>query len=195
MIYVFLADGFEELEAVAPIDMLRRAGLNVITVKVRGGEEFGYNEASGAHGLEITADICCNEIGLGSLENLQMIVLPGGALGVENLYKSENVKKLIEYCAENKIPIGAICAAPSILARRGYLKNIRATAFPTFRQYLTEGGAILEEDQNVVTDGVFTTADGVRSSIDFAVELVRVLKGDEWAEAVGTSKPAPVIKI
>jgi len=192
MIYVFLADGFEECEAVAPIDMLRRAGLNAITVKVRGGEEFGYTEVVGAHGMEITADGCCNEIGLDSLKNLQMIILPGGKTGVENLYKSENVKKIIEYCIEHEIKIGAICAAPSILARRGYLKGIKATAFPSFRHYLTEGGAVLEENRNVITDGIFTTADGVRSSLDFAFELVRVLKGSEWAEAVGTDKPAPV---
>jgi len=184
MIYVFLADGFEECEAIAPVDMLRRAGLNAITVKVRGGEEFGYTEVVGAHGIEITADGCCNEIGLNSLENLQMIVLPGGKGGVDNLYKSENIKKIIGYCVENKIRIGAICAAPSILARLGYLENIRATAYPSFRHYLTEGGAILEESEKIVTDGIFTTAVSAGVSVEFGLELVKVLKGEEESKKI-----------
>ncbi|MCL2097004.1 MAG: DJ-1/PfpI family protein [Oscillospiraceae bacterium] len=192
MVYVFLANGFEECEAVAPIDMLRRANLNVITVKVCGGEELEDDDVTGSRNIKITADIHLEEIDLRSLQNLQMIVLPGGLAGTENLFKSEKLAKIIDYCVENKIKIGAICAAPSILARRGYLKNIRATAFPTFRRYLSEGGALAEEIKNVVTDDIFTTGDGVKSSIDFAIELVRVLKGDEWADSVGTDKPAPL---
>ena len=174
MVYVFLADGFEEVEAVAPVDMLRRAGLEVATVRV--GEKV-----LGSHEIEIIADIYESKI---NTDNLEMLVLPGGAAGVENLYKSESVKKIIDYCAANKIKIGAICAAPSILARMGYLKNIRATAHPTFRHYLTENGAVLEEKEKVITDGIFTTAAGAGVSVEFGLELVKVLKGEDEAKKI-----------
>ena len=209
MVYVFLADGFEELEALAPVDMLRRARVDVRTVKV--GEGSPQNRSKvwerlrraiepdlpddysvvSSKNIELMADINIADIDLDKLEDLEMIVLPGGLPGTDNLYECEKLGRIIDYCVKNNIKIGAICAAPSILARRGYLKNIRATAFPTFRHWLAENGARLESGQNVVTDGIFTTADGVRSSIDFALELVRVLKGGEWAGAVGTDKPAP----
>ena len=188
MIYVFLADGFEECEAIAPVDFLIRANLDVVTVKVGGQTN---KKVLGSRRIEIAANIHEGEIDLNNLSDLEMIVLPGGAAGVENLYESETVKKITDYCVENKVKIGAICAAPSILARRGYLKNVKTTAFPSFRHYLTDNGAVLEETKNVITDDIFTTADGVRSSIDFAIELVRVLKGGEWSEIVGTDKPAP----
>ena len=194
MIYVFLADGFEEVEAVAPIDMLRRAGCEVILGKVG---EIGVNDGHALSSHDITihadrhifvrADMLPSDIDFEkfyNLKNLEMIVLPGGAVGVENLYNSETVKKIIDYCVGNTIPIGAICAAPSILARMGYLKDIRATAYPTFRHYLTEGGAIVEEEKKVVTDGIFTTAAAAGVSLEFGLELVRVLKGKEVSEKI-----------
>ena len=195
MVYVFLADGFEEVEAVAPIDILRRAGVEVVTVKVGGNNIIDVivnNIVSGSHDIKIIADINDLEIVIlnmimvkRALDNLEMIVLPGGAAGVENLYNSESVKKVIDYCVANKIPIAAICAAPSILARLGYLKNIRATAYPTFRRYLIDGGAVLDETNKVITDGIFTTAAAAGVSIEFGLELVRVLKGEGAAEKIG----------
>ena len=179
MIYVFLADGFEECEAVAPIDMLRRANLDVVTVKV--GENPNDNKVVGSRNIEIIADIHESKIGSNELE---MIVLPGGGKGVENLFESGNVKWFIGHCVMYNIPIGAICAAPSILARLGYLKNIKATAYPSFRHYLTEGGAILEEKEKVITDGIFTTAAAAGVSIEFGLELVRVLKGEDVARKI-----------
>ena len=155
MIYVFLADGFEEIEAAAPIDILRRAGVEVIIVRVG---EPRYLRADGSHDIKIMADINERDIDLEKLPGLEMIVLPGGGAGVENLYKSDIVQRIIFSCVANNIKIAAICAAPSILARRGYLKGVRATAYPSFRHYLTEGGAILDETNKVVTDGIFTTA-------------------------------------
>ena len=178
MIYVFLADGFEETEAVAPIDILRRAELDVVTVKA-GGDN---NKAVSSHKIEIAADIKETEI---EMNNIEMIVLPGGGAGVENLYKSETVKKTIDYCVNNGVKIGAICAAPSILARMGYLKGIRATSFPSFRHYLSENGAILEETRKVVTDGIFTTAAAAGVSVEFGLELARVLKGANEAKKIG----------
>ena len=189
MIYVFLADGFEECEAVAPIDILRRADLEVITVKT-GDNNYNINNninniVGGSHRIKVTTDIHESEIDLSSVSNLEMIVLPGGGYGVENLYKSEIVKKIIDYCINRDVPIGAICAAPSILARLGYLNGVRATAYPSFRHYLMENGAVLEENKKVVTDGIFTTAAAAGVSIEFGFELVRVLKGDETAKKIG----------
>ena len=188
MVYVFLADGFEEVEAIAPIDMLRRAEVDVITVKV-GGDDWQYKGVMGSHGIEVTADICENEIDLSNYANLEMIVLPGGAAGVEKLYNSNEVRGSINLCNDFNIPIGAICAAPSIIARLGYFKNywkaVKATAHPLFRHYLTENGAILEETEKVVTDGIFTTAAAAGVSVEFGLELVRILKGDDEAKKIG----------
>ena len=180
MVYVFLADGFEEIEAVAPIDILRRAGLEVITVKVGGNEND--NKVTGSHNIEITADIHENKIGSNGLE---MIVLPGGGVGVDNLYNSGNTKWFIGHCIMHNIPIAAICAAPSVLARLGYLKGVKATAYPSFRHYLTEGGAILDGTNKVVTDGIFTTAAAAGVSIEFGLELARVLKGENESKKIG----------
>ena len=174
MIYVFIADGSEEVESVAPIDFLRREKFDVRIVKVGGG---GL-QAVGSRGIKIVADIHESEIDADGLHGLDMIVLPGGAGGVEDLYKSEIVKRIIEHCVENNINIGAICAAPSVLARRGFLKNVRSTAFPSFAHYLTGGGAAAV-DEPVVTDGIFTTARDVFASVDFALELAKILKNTE----------------
>jgi len=188
MIYVFLADGFEEVEAVAPIDMLRRAGLRVAAVKIKSTQNNNNDGAeiisTGSHDIKIGADLHEDDIFTGGDVDLSMIVLPGGAAGVENLYNSSQVKKIINYCVEKNIPIGAICAAPSILARMGHLKNIKATAHPMFRHYLADGGAVLEETQKVVTDGIFTTAAGAGVSLEFGLELVRVLKGEAEAKKI-----------
>jgi 4-methyl-5(b-hydroxyethyl)-thiazole monophosphate biosynthesis len=179
MVYIFLADGFEEVEALAPVDMLRRAEIKLKIVKVE-----GTITAESPRGVKVSADISIKDIDLNKLDDLEMIVLPGGAGGVENLYNCENVKKIIGHCVSNNIKIGAICAAPSILARLGYLKDRKATAYPSFRHYLTDNGAQIA-DEKVVTDGIFTTAAGAGVSIEFALELVKVLKGEEPARKIG----------
>ena len=187
MVYVFIADGSEEIETISPIDFLRRAGVDVTIVKVGGGGTF----ITGSRGIAIGADIHESEICVDNLSSdsadladLEMIVLPGGAVGVEKLYNSETVAKFINHCVLHDIKIGAICAAPSILARRGYLDGKRATAYPSFCHYLADNGAIIS-DSAVVTDGIFTTAWGVLASVDFALELVRVLRGDAEAAKIG----------
>lgn len=181
MVYVFIADGSEEIETISPIDFLRRAGVEVTVVKVGGDGTF----IKGSRGIIIGADIHESEICIDNVPaDLEMIVLPGGAVGAENLYESKTVAEFIENCVLHNIKIGAICAAPSILARRGHLNGKKATAFPLFRHYLADNGSIVS-DLPVVTDGIFTTAWGVLASIDFAVELVRVLKGDAEAAKIG----------
>lgn len=196
MVYVFLADGFEEIEAIAPIDILRRAEIDLKIVKVgststkiftetKEGKSINFTHfVSSSRDMTILADVHIEDIDLNKLDNLEMAILPGGAGGVEILYNCEIIKKILDYCVLNNIKVGAICAAPSILGRLGYLKGKKTTAYPSFRHYLTDNGAIIAEEK-VVTDGIFITAAVAGVSVEFALELVKVLKGEELAKKIG----------
>ena len=173
MIYVFLADGFEETEAIAPIDMLRRAGLDVVTVGIK------TDGIRSSHGVPVLCDMTDMQVELD--ERLEMIVLPGGMPGTLNIEACPVVQNSIDYCVNNSIPIGAICAAPSILGKKGLLDGKEAICFPGFEKFLT--GAKLS-DKKVVTDGIFTTAAGAGVAIEFGLELVRVLCGEEKSDSV-----------
>lgn len=173
MVYVFLADGFEEIEAIAPIDLLRRAGKEVTTVGVTG------KTVMGAHGITVTADITEDE--LTSFEGTEMIVLPGGMPGTLNEEKSAVVQAAIDCCCRNNIPMGAICAAPSILGHKGILDGKTAVCYPGFEQELT-GASI--GSTGVVTDGSITTARGAGVAVDFGLELVKVLCGEEKSQQI-----------
>jgi 4-methyl-5(b-hydroxyethyl)-thiazole monophosphate biosynthesis len=172
MIYVFLADGFEEIEAVAPIDMLRRAGLEVKTVGI------GNKVIKSGRGISVTADIVDSEA---IFDELQMIVLPGGMPGADNLFNSEIVKKFIAYANEKKLFIGAICAAPFIVGKMGLLKGVKATCYPGYEKDLE--GAIIE-NQSVVADKNFVTAKGAGVAIEFGLALVACLCGKEKADKI-----------
>lgn len=161
MIYVFLANGFEETEALAPVDLLRRAGKNVVTIGV------GDNIIKGSHGIPVIADTIAQEIRLD--EELEMIVLPGGMPGTLNLEKSEYVQKAIDYCVQNNRYIGAICAAPSILGHKGLLNGKKAVCYTGFETQL-DGASI--GDGAVETDGIFITARGAGAAIEFGLKLV-----------------------
>lgn len=171
MIYVFLADGFEETEAIAPIDMLRRAKFDVKTVGV------GTATPTSSHKIKVAADITEAEVKL--TPDIDLIVLPGGMPGTLNLERSQTVQSAIKYCVDNGIPVGAICAAPSILGKLGLLSGRNAVCFPGFEQYLT-GANVLNVP--CVTDGKFTTAAGAGAAIDFGLELVKVLCGEAKSE-------------
>ncbi|MDR2560051.1 MAG: DJ-1/PfpI family protein [Oscillospiraceae bacterium] len=171
MIYVLLANGFEEIEALAPVDLLRRAEKQVLIAGV------GGKEISSTRGVKIITDIEVSEIELS--ENLEMIVLPGGLPGKDNLETSEKVIEAIKYCAGNNVFIASICAAPSIIGKMGLLSGKRATCYNGFEKFL-EGAEIL--DDAVVADGKFITGKGAGSSIEFALKLVEVLCGAESAE-------------
>lgn len=166
MIYVFLADGFEETEAVAPIDILRRAEKDVVTVGI------GSDAVCSSHGITMLCDITDMQVQLD--ERLEMIILPGGMPGTLNLEKNSVVQAAIDYCIENNIPVAAICAAPSILGRKGLLKGKKATCFPGFENFL-EGAELSPE--SVVTDGNITTAVGPGAALDFGLRAVEVLCG------------------
>ena len=173
MIYVFLGDGFEETEAIAPIDMMRRAGLVVVTVGIKN------DGVKSSHGVPVLCDITDMQVELD--ERLQLIVLPGGMPGTLNLEANPVVQSAIDYCVEHNIPIGAICAAPSILGKKGLLTGKEAICFPGFEKFLTDAKL---SDKKVVTDGIFTTAAGAGVAVEFGLELVKVLKGKEESDSV-----------
>ena len=127
MIYLFLANGFEEVEALTPLDYLRRCELPVKTVAV------GNRLVTGSHKITVTADLLISEV---RPEDAQMIILPGGMPGTLNLEQSAKVQEMIDYCAENGRWIAAICAAPSILGHKGLLHGKRATCYVGFEDQL-----------------------------------------------------------
>lgn len=176
MIYVFLADGFEEVEAITPIDFLRRCELEVVTVGI------GSQIIKGAHGISILTDIIAEEIVLD--DSLEMIVLPGGMPGTLNLEKNIFVQKAIDYCVNNNIFIGAICAAPSILGHKGILAGYEATCFPGFESQLT--GALLSK-KTTIADRKIITGKSAGVARDFSLLLVEKLISKERAEKLRES--------
>ena len=167
MVYVFLANGFEEMEAIAPIDLLRRAELEVVTVAV--GTDT--KTVMGAHNITINADITEQQV---DLTNIEMAVLPGGMPGTLHLEHSAVVQTVLKHCKQHNIPIGAICAAPSILGHMGLLNGVTATCFDGFETQLT--GAEYSP-QHVCCDQHIITAKGAGVSVAFALKLVEVLCG------------------
>lgn len=170
MIYVYLANGFEEIEALAPVDFLKRAGVEVVLVGV------GSDVICGAHGIKVSSDITIDKAELN--DKLQGIILPGGMPGAENLNNSPDVQKAIDYCARNNKIIAAICAAPFILGRKGLLKGKNATCFPGFEDELE--GAILA-DAGVMIDGMIVTAKGAGVAWEFGAAICSIITGEEKA--------------
>ena len=173
MVYLFLADGFEIIEALAPVDMLRRAKLSVKTVGVTG------KLVTSSCGVAVEADIEAPDF---SYDNVDAIILPGGSDGVINLEKNSFVQSVIDRAMDEDALICAICAAPSILGNKGLLKNIKATSYPSYMKYLD--GAELS-DEFVIRDGRFITARGAGVSVEFGLEIVKALAGREEAERIG----------
>lgn len=173
MVYCFLADGFEETEAIAPVDMLKRASVEVKTVGV------GKSVITGSHSIPVTADITDSEIILD--ENLEGVILPGGMPGTLNLDSNENVQRAIDFANEHKKLVCAICAAPSILGRKGLLFGKEAIAFPGFEKELK--GAVISKS-HVVKDENFITAKGAGVAVDFGLEIVAALKGKKKSDEI-----------
>lgn len=171
MIYVLLTDGFEEIEAIEPIDILRRGGAEVKTVGVSG------KNVTGAHGITVEADILPNEV---RESDMELLVLPGGP-GHKGIEKNSRCTELISYAYNNNIYLAAICASPSILGRAGLLKGKKATCFPGFEKYLD--GAEYVSDK-AVQDGRIITARGAGAAADFGFMLLSALKGSETANKI-----------
>lgn len=179
MIYLFLADGFEEIEALATVDVLRRADLEVKTVGV------GSKRVTGSHHIVVEADLEQFEV---LTDTMEMVILPGGMPGTLNLENSPVVTASLRYCADNGLPIGAICAAPSVLGHLGLLKGKKALCFPGFEQEL-EGAELAPGF--VCRDGLLVTGKGSGASLEFALEIVRMLKGEDTAQKVRVSMQCP----
>lgn len=174
MIYVLLANGFEEIEALTPIDLLRRAGKSVTTVAI-GGER----SVRGSHGITVTADALIEDID--GAEIAELTVLPGGMPGSANIAASEAALELIRATAANGGRLAAICAAPMVLGELGLLRGKRAVCFPGFEKHLKD--AVISKEK-VVTDGLVTTAKGAGASMSFALELVSLLCGSDVSEKI-----------
>lgn len=170
MIYVFLAEGFEEMEALVPVDMFRRVGLEVKTVGVNG------KTVMGAHGISVLADFTADEIVISAVDG---VVLPGGMPGTLNLEKSQVVQDMIDICYQNEKLVAAICAAPSVLGHKGLLQGKKATCFPGFEQDCE--GALMRPDA-VVTDGNIITAKGAGCAVAFGAALVAYFLDNQTAE-------------
>ena len=169
MIYMFLAEGFEEIEALCPLDLIRRAGIDAKTVGV------GSDLITGAHGITVRADITDNEF---EYNDVDMIFLPGGMPGTLNLAKSETVVNAIKKAVDSNAYIAAICAAPSILGDMGLLCGKEAICYPGFEDRLT--GATVS-DKKVVLDGKILTAAGMGAALDMGLEIVKIFCGNESA--------------
>lgn len=176
MIYVFLAEGFEEIEALTVVDILRRAKLDCKTVGVSG------KTVTGSHGIIVICDEADNDIEID--KNVDAIVLPGGMPGTLNLENSPVVSKHIDDALKSGIYIAAICAAPSILGHKGILSGKKATCFPGYEKDLINARV---SNESVCVDGKIITAKGAGVSIDFALAIVSELISDERARNLRAS--------
>ena len=170
MIIVLLADGFEEIEALTPVDMLRRAGLDVKTVGVTSKISVG------SHAIPVICDISPDEV---PLDKVTMAIFPGGMPGSLNLDASPFTDKVIAAVNQNGGRFAAICAAPLVLGRRKILNGKRATCYPGFENELIGASYTAE---SVVTDGNITTARGMGVALEFSKELIRLILGEEKAQ-------------
>ena len=175
MIAILLADGFEEIEALTPLDMLRRAGLDVKTVGMNG------KIICGSHGIPVICDLTPEEV---DTQSISLTILPGGMPGSLNLDKHEFTDKIINATIKNGGRLAAICAAPLILGRRGLLNGKKAVCYPGFENERI--GAVISEN-GVVTDGNITTAKGMGVALDFSKELISLILGKEKCEDISKS--------
>ena len=171
MFYIFFADGFEEVEAIATLDVIRRAGIEIESVGI------GSKSITGAHGINVICDKEESEIRING--NLNGIILPGGMPGTTNLLNSKTVNDSIDYCNNNHLFICAICAAPLILGRKGILKGREAVCFPGFENELKE--AVIS-DSFVCRDDNIITAKGMGSAVNFGLEIVSAVCGKDTAD-------------
>lgn len=173
MIYLFLANGFEEIEGLTALDVLRRAGEEVITVGV------GSEKIVGSHKVPVICDTTVDKIE--KTDDLKAVILPGGMPGTLNLEADKTVQEYIDFANEKGVLVCAICAAPSILGHKGLLQGKKAVCFPGFEKDLA--GAEISKN-GVVRDGNIITAKGMGVSLEFGLEILAVLQGKEKADAV-----------
>ncbi|MGC3978315.1 MAG: DJ-1/PfpI family protein [Paludibacteraceae bacterium] len=170
---IFLADGFEEIEAITPIDILRRAGIDVVTISITDSKIV-----TGAHHIDVIADMFFSEA---KIEDKDYLILPGGMPGTSNLMAHEELNKLVKKQVDNGKEIAAICAAPSLLGKLGLLEGKEAIVYPGFEKNLT--GARISNRSVVKCDNIIT-AKGLGVAIPFALKIVETIKGRAIADKV-----------
>ncbi len=174
--YLFLADGFEEVEALTVVDILRRGGVNIKTVSIMEGKDV-----IGSHGIKVEADLMFDKKGY---DDADMLILPGGGKGTQNLKAHKNLNGII-IKAENKGKyLAAICAAPSVFGLAGILDGLKAVCYPGFELQLI--GATIGKS-SVVKDGKIITAKSAAASMEFSFVLLETLEGSEKAQEVKDS--------
>ena len=173
MVYMLLGTGFEETEAIAPLDLLRRAGVDVMTVGVTGKTVYG------GHNIGIEADITIDEM---DLTNLEMIILPGGLGGVASARASKPAMDALKFAWDNGKFVAAICAGPTVLADLGITDGKNATCYPGCESGM--GSATMISDAACVRDGKLITGTSAGCAIPFGLALIAVLKGQEVADTV-----------
>lgn len=175
MVYLLLGTGFEETEAIAPLDLLRRADIPVQTVGISG------RIVRGSHGICVQADITPAEM---ELSQTEMLILPGGLGGVRSLSESKEAVSAIRCAAENGARLAAICAAPTILAGLGLLEGKRATCYPGCEEQMA--GAVMAPGQAVVQDGKIITGTSAGCAVPFGLALIAALRGQEAADKIAS---------
>lgn len=175
-VFVFLANGFEEIEAIAPIDIFRRAEIETITVSITDSKQV-----CGAHGISVLADVLFSDT---EFSGADLLFLPGGMPGTKNLDEHDGLKSLIANQIELGRLVAAICAAPSILGKMGLLQNKEAICYPGFENQLL--GATISESK-IVKSGLISTAKGAGVAIQFALKLVEDLKGKTEADRIAAA--------
>ena len=173
MVYVLLGTGFEETEAIAPIDLLRRAGVQVLTVGVNG------KTVVGGHGIGVVADITLDEMDLTAMD---MIVLPGGLGGVASVRASKPAMDALAFAWNNGKFVAAICAGPTVLADLGITDGKDATCYPGCEDQM--GSANMLPERTFVWDGKLITCTSAGCAIPFGLALIAAMKGHEAADAV-----------
>ena len=176
-VYVFLADGFEEVEGLTVVDMLRRAKVDLTTVSI-----MGRKEVTGRSNITVMADYLYEETA--SFADGDMLVLPGGMPGTTYLEEYAPLRQLILDYDKQEKRLAAICAAPSVFGKMGLLKGRKATCYPGMEDLLLEAIPVLDK---AVTDGHYTTSRGLGTAIEFSLELISLLEGPEVAKNVAES--------
>lgn len=169
MIYIILGEGFEEVEAIAACDVLRRARLPVQMAGI------GGKTVAGAHGIKVEADVCVEEM---QLSDMEMIVLPGGLGGVASIEGSKSAMDAVEYALNHDRYVAAICAAPTILGKRGWLDGRHAVCYPGCEAQM--GKAIVHPEKEALVDGKLITGRAPGAAIEFGLTLAGVLPGGEY---------------
>lgn len=175
-VYAFLADGLEEVECLAVVDVLRRSGVEVTLVSVTGDRKV-----TGSHGIELGTDALFDDV---DPDVADVLFLPGGMPGTNNLKAHKGLRAAVECANKQGRRIAAICAAPSILGSMGLLKGRTATCYPGFEDHLT---GVSYTSQGVVTDGNITTGRGLGFALDMGLELIRLLQGPQQAQKIAAA--------